>query len=304
MLKSLLLNNDRYNSDNKKRKIKSSNSNNLYIQPIHNISNNAIKPIKIFQQNNTLDEEEKEYPIRVIKDDDQFNKKLFNTKSYFKKSNINNKKKRCNTIDINRNYSPKNKNKNNNKLDNNIYNLESYLTINEKNFKRNISQRIIKNEKIKNKLIDNISSLYDKINDNYYDLSKSKYNFYDFNKSAIETLFNDKRIRILNRANNTKIHYLKNDINNINNQIYELKEETNKYINNYNNINNEVNYLKNQCKILPEKINNLEIENKNLANKQIILHSIIQKIKLKLFELERDRKKIERNINQINMLYQ
>ena len=69
-------------------------------------------------------------------------------------------------------------------------------------------------------------------------------------------------------------------------------------------INIEVNNLKNQCKILPEVINNLEMENKKLGNKQIILHAIIQKIKLKIFELDRNKKNIERNLNQVNMLYE
>ena len=316
MLKTLSINNDRYYSQNKKRKIKPNNSNNpnnIYTLQINNMSNNGIKPIKLIQRNNIFDDEEKEgkeYPFKYIEDNSYINKNIKNTNSPYKTINItNNTKKKYNTIEINKNVSTKNKRNRNstnnfNKDKDNIINIDKYLAHNEKKFRRNVSQRIITNKKIKNKLIDNISLLNNKINNNYTDLQKLKYNCYDNNKSIIETLFNDKRIRLLNRNNNKKIYDIKNDIINIKNKIDEFKGKTNIYVNNYNMINIEVNNLKNQCKILPEEINNLEMENKKLANKQIILHAIIQKIKLKIFELDRNKKNIERNLNQVNMLYE
>ena len=69
-------------------------------------------------------------------------------------------------------------------------------------------------------------------------------------------------------------------------------------------IKDEINYLKNQTKILPNAINNLEIENKNLVNKRIILDSYIKEIKIKIIELENNKKKIQRNLTQMNNLYE
>ena len=282
MLKSLSINHDRYYSHNKKRKIKKRNPNNMNIALLNNNSKNDIdiNSNKIFPNNN-------------IKN----SKTCSNSKIY-------------KTIDVNKKPSSKgrrNKNTFNDLIYNdensNIINAEKFLTQNEKKFRRNVSQKIINNKKLNDKLIDNITLLNTKINDNYKELTKSKYNFYNANKNIIQTLFNDNRLRLQSRNNNDKIYDLNNDIYNIKNKIEECKHLTNLYYNNYLNIKNEVSDLKKKCKILPDIISNLELENKDLLSKQIILHSNIQKIKFKIFELEKNKKKIGRNLNQINMLY-
>ena len=282
MLKSLSINHDRYYSHNKKRKIKKRNPNNMNIALLNNNSKNDIdiNSNKIFPNNN-------------IKN----SKTCSNSKIY-------------KTIDVNKKPSSKgrrNKNTFNDLIYNdensNIINAEKFLTQNEKKFRRNVSQKIINNKILNDKLIDNITLLNTKINDNYKELTKSKYNFYNANKNIIQTLFNDNRLRLQSRNNNDKIYDLNNDIYNIKNKIEECKHLTNLYYNNYLNIKNEVSDLKKKCKILPDIISNLELENKDLLSKQIILHSNIQKIKFKIFELEKNKKKIGRNLNQINMLY-
>ena len=282
MLKSLSINHDRYYSHNKKRKIKKRNPNNMNIALLNNNSKNDIdiNSNKIFPNNN-------------IKN----SKTCSNSKIY-------------KTIDVNKKPSSKgrrNKNTFNDLIYNdensNIINAEKFLTQNEKKFRRNVSQKIINNKILNDKLIDNITLLNTKINDNYKELTKSKYNFYNANKNIIQTLFNDNRLRLQSRNNNDKIYDLNNDIYNIKNKIEECKHLTNLYCNNYLNIKNEVSDLKKKCKILPDIISNLELENKDLLNKQILLHSNIQKIKFKIFELEKNKKKIGRNLNQINMLY-
>ena len=120
----------------------------------------------------------------------------------------------------------------------------------------------------------------------------------------IETIINDKNIRLQNISNNKKIYDLKNEIINIQNNIERFKKLTNIYINNYMIVNEEINNLKEQNKIMPEVIKILEIENKNLLNNQMILHSKNQKIKLKILELEHNKRNIERAIRQTNMVYE
>ena len=107
-----------------------------------------------------------------------------------------------------------------------------------------------------------------------------------------------------NLNNHKKIYDLKNEIINIQNQIEEFKKLTKIYSNNYMIINEEINNLKEQNKIIPEIIKTLEIENKNLINNQIIFHSNTQKIKLKIFELEHNKRNIERSIKQTNIIYE
>ena len=97
---------------------------------------------------------------------------------------------------------------------------------------------------------------------------------------------------------------MKNEIINIQNNIERFKKLTNIYINNYMIVNEEINNLKEQNKIMPEVIKILEIENKNLLNNQMILHSKNQKIKLKILELEHNKRNIERAIRQTNMVYE
>ena len=284
MLKSLSINNDRYYSHNKKRKIKKRNPNNMNIALLNNNSKNDIdNSIKIFPNN-----------------------RIKNSNTCYNASN----NKVYKTIEGNKKPSSKSRRNKNifkyliyNDENSKIINAEKFLTQNEKKFRRNVSQKIINNKKLNDKLIDNITLLNTKINDNYKELTKSKYNFYNANKNIIQTLFNDNRLRLQSKNNNDKKYDLNNDIYNIKNKIEECKQLTNLYYNNYLNIKNEVSDLKKKCKILPDIISNLELENKDLLNKQIILHSNIQKIKLKIIELEKNKKKIGRNLNQINMLY-
>ena len=223
MLKSLSINHDRYYSHNKKRKIKKRNPNNMNIALLNNNSKNDIdiNSNKIFPNNN-------------IKN----SKTCSNSKIY-------------KTIDVNKKPSSKgrrNKNTFNDLIYNdensNIINAEKFLTQNEKKFRRNVSQKIINNKILNDKLIDNITLLNTKINDNYKELTKSKYNFYNANKNIIQTLFNDNRLRLQSRNNNDKIYDLNNDIYNIKNKIEECKQLTNLYYNNYLNIKNEVSDLK------------------------------------------------------------
>lgn len=293
MLKTLSINNERYYSLNKKRKIKKRNQNNMNIILFNNNSKNDINSIKVFQNN-------------------KFNNSNFIYKDNNLDNNLNSSygtlnKKICRTIEVKKPSSKNRRNKFNQIIYNddnkNIINIERYLTQNKKKFRRNVSQKIMNNKKLNDELIGKIILLNTKINDNYKELTKSKYNFYNSNKNIIQTLFNDNRLRLQSKDNNNKIYDLKINIYNIQDKIEKFKRLTQLYYNNYLYIKDEVNDLKKQCKILPEIINNLELENKDLLNKQIILHSNIQKIKFKIFELENNKKNIGRNLSQLNMLY-
>ena len=280
MLKALSINNDKYYSGKKKRRIKTNNSSNIK------------SPIKLIPNNTAL------YRHLEYSDISPMN-------SIFNNINV---RKNYNTINVNNNSVTKNKRIKNRSMSpiykHNIYNLERCLTQNEKKFKRNVSQKIITNKKRKEQLINNTASLENEINNNYNELIKSKYNYYNGNKNIIQSLYNDKRIRLQNRSNNMEIYELKNDINNIQNKIDEFKRQTFLYINDYMRLNDELNNLKDHNRILPKIINDLEIENKNIIYKQIILHSNIQKIKSKLFELELNERNIKRNLMHVNMLYE
>jgi chromosome segregation ATPase len=186
---------------------------------------------------------------------------------------------------------------------NNIINLDKYLTQKEKKFRRNVSQQILKNSKINDQLIDNVSSLRQKINDNYIELSKSKYNLYDTNRNNMHTLIKDNIIKLENVNNDKDIYDLNEEIDNIKNEIEKLKKQTILFINYYLEIKDDVNCMKKQCKILPELIDNLENENKNLSYMQNIMHSNIQKIKSKLYGFEINKSKIERNLEQLITFY-
>ena len=305
MMRSISINNKYFSHNNKKSKIKNK-SNNSCIFPIKKISQKSIKPIKIFPRNNTYFNHQEE-THKSLEEITPINKKIKNEIPY-QILNLSNKNKLYRTLDVNN--SPNKKGKNNVKhiiyrnKDNNIFKVERFLTQNEKRFRRNISQKIISNQKLNNRLFDNISLLKNKIDNNYSELRKSKYNFYNDKKSLIETIINDKNIRLQNISNNKKIYDLKNEIINIQNNIERFKKLTNIYINNYMIVNEEINNLKEQNKIMPEVIKILEIENKNLLNNQMILHSKNQKIKLKILELEHNKRNIERAIRQTNMVYE
>lgn len=281
------LNNDKYYSKNKKRKIKKSNSNNIHILPINNYLNIYINP----------------------KDQDNIKYSFYHDKKRFSKNNLNNKDSSCSnnkkvfqTLDVDI-FCHKNKHKQKEVKKSNITEIEKCLTQSKKKFKRNVSQKIIRNKKFNEKLIDNINILNGELNNNYKEILKSKYNFYLSNKNTIETIFDEERLRLENRSNNNKINDLKNNIKYIQSKIHEIKLRTNIYETNYTNLKNEVDNLKDQCKKLPNIIEKLEIDNRNLVNKQITFQSYIQKTKLKLLELENNKKNIINYLKQINILY-
>ena len=132
---------------------------------------------------------------------------------------------------------------------------------------------------------------------------KSKYNFYLSNKKTIETIFDEERLRLENRSNNNKINDVKNNIKYIQSEIDKVKMRTNIYETNYTNMKNEVDDMKRQYKELPNIIEKLEIDNRNLVNEIIIFHTYIQKMKLKLLELDNNKKHIINYLKQINILY-
>ena len=314
MLKKLSINS--YTSRGKKAKDKGKEIKNLYLIDINNVSNNSSNPIKIIPKNKTF-YNKIEFNSRHIKDRDNIliNKKFKKFNDIYKNlnlSNNNSREKNRNSYNKKSNsYFKDNHNNNYNKyyLDisninkDKIINMERCLTQNENNFKRNVSQQILRNKKLSDNLIDKVTLLKQKINNNYKELKKSKYNNYEENKNIIDNMFYERRIKIQNRTNDKKIYDLKNDINNIKDKINQFKNQKNIFINEYMNIRDEVKNIKNQIKILPNSINNLEIENKKLIQMQIIIHSNIQKIKSKLFEFEHNKKNIERNLQRTNMLY-
>ena len=282
MLNKLSIINKRNNSHDKKKKensIKLKNS--LLFQINNDKADFTFIPVKIYPQK-----------IFFEKNDKNKNKKLNISKtssSFIKKKN---------RSFYNMNYIEKS-----NLEKNNIINLDKYLTQKEKKFRRNVSQQILKNSKINDQLIDNVSSLRQKINDNYIELSKSKYNLYDTNRDNMHTLIKDNIIKLENVNNDKDIYDLNEEIDNIKNEIEKLKKQTILFINYYLEIKDDVNCMKKQCKILPELIDNLENENKNLSYMQNIMHSNIQKIKSKLYGFEINKSKIERNLEQLITFY-
>jgi chromosome segregation ATPase len=171
-------------------------------------------------------------------------------------------------------------------------------------FKRNVSQRIINNKKINEQLSNNVELLKNEINNNYGELTKTKYNFYNINNNTITTLFNNRVMKLKNRTNHQKINDLKTNIKDIKNKIEQLNRKTALYTNENMILNNEVINLKKQCKILPNLIDNLENENQALISTKNIIQKSIQKIKSKLLEFELYKNNIERNLKNANMLYE
>ena len=185
----------------------------------------------------------------------------------------------------------------------NILGLEKNLTQKEKEFKRNISNKILLKTDLSKKICKNIASLEDKLTDNYNSLKNSNYNYYEENKNILKALYNKKRINILNKEYNSVIYRLKNDINEIENKIEKYRNLTELYERKYNNLNEQVIELKKESKILPGMIDNLENENNNLKNSYIKMNSNIIKIRYKLIELDKNKKNIGWNLYQINKLY-
>ena len=288
MLKKLSIINKRNNSYNKNKKENSIKLRNSLLFQINNDNSNfTFIPVKIFPQKIFFEKKDKAKNLNSEK-----NKKLSISKT---SSNLIKKKNRS---FFNKNYIEKS-----NMEKNYIINLDKCLTQKEKNFRRNVSQQILKSSKLKDQLIDNVSSLRQKNNDNYIELSKSKYSLYDTNKNNIHTLIKDNMIKLENVNNENEIYDLNEDINNMQNEIEKLKKQTILFINYYLEIKDDVNFMKKQCKILPEIIGNLEIENKNLSYMQNTIHSNIQKIKSKLYGFEINKNKIKRNLEQLITFY-
>lgn len=288
MLKKLSIINKRNNSYNKNKKENSIKLRNSLLFQINNDNSNfTFIPVKIFPQKIFFEKKDKAKNLNSEK-----NKKLSISKT---SSNLIKKKNRS---FFNKNYIEKS-----NMEKNYIINLDKCLTQKEKNFRRNVSQQILKSSKLKDQLIDNVSSLRQKNNDNYIELSKSKYSLYDTNKNNILTLIKDNMIKLENVNNENEIYDLNEDINNMQNEIEKLKKQTILFINYYLEIKDDVNFMKKQCKILPEIIGNLEIENKNLSYMQNTIHSNIQKIKSKLYGFEINKNKIKRNLEQLITFY-
>ena len=176
MLKKLSIINKRNNSYNKNKKENSIKLRNSLLFQINNDNSNfTFIPVKIFPQKIFFEKKDKAKNLNSEK-----NKKLSISKT---SSSLIKKKNRS---FFNKNYIEKS-----NMEKNYIINLDKCLTQKEKNFRRNVSQQILKSSKLKDQLIDNVSSLRQKNNDNYIELSKSKYSLYDTNKNNIHTLIKD-----------------------------------------------------------------------------------------------------------------
>lgn len=302
MLKTLSINNDRYHSHKKRRIISQKHSNGLYILPVNNnyINTKGKNPIKIIPRNNTFCQEN--LSLNNIEPKSTKNNNIIKASKMIKTL------PNYNTIDVDRKNIQKNKkSRKNSKTINreniNIFEIERNLTENENNFRRNVSQNIIKNKKKNDKLINKVGILEKEINNKYIELTKSKYNYYNVNKNNFKTLYNDRRIRLQNKVNHQTLLDLKSEINSIQDKIEELKNQTNIYMNNYMSIKDEIKNIKNQSKILQESINNIEKEKQYSLNGQIKINSNMNKIKYKLFELEQNKKNIERSLILANKLY-
>ena len=313
MLKSFSINNERaFSQKNKKKmikKIKNKKFQNLYIK---NISNNSIHPVKIFQRNYTGYNKNDDSSTETTDIPRKNKLKNYNKISELLYDSKNGKKSK--SIESYKNSFSKNHNKRRSFSkqnidisginDLNILNLERRLKRNEIKFKRNVSQKIIKNKKLNQQLIGTVELLKNEINNNYGELTKTKYNFYNINNNTITTLINNRIIKLQNRTNHKKINDLKKNIKDIRNKIENFNRKTTLYTNEYMITNNEVINMKKQCKILPEIINKLENENQALISTKNLIQKSIQKIKSKLLEFELYKNNIERNLRNANMLYE
>jgi len=309
MLKSLTINNNRPFSQKNKKKIKNKKLHSIYIQ---NISNNSMNPIKIFPKNYTGYNRNDDSSTETTDMPRKNKLKNFNKTGEFFYDSKNGKKYK--TIESYKNSFPKKQSKKRSFSkksidisginDLNILNLEKRLTRNEIKFKRNVSQKIIKNKKINEQLTGNVELLKNEINNNYGELTKTRYNFYNINNNTITTLYNNRIMKLQNRTNHQKINDLKKNIKDIKNKIEQFNRKTALFTNEYLIANNEVINLKKQCKILPNLIDNLENENQALISTKNFMQKSIQKIKSKLLEFELYKNNIERNLKNANMLYE
>lgn len=218
MLKSLTINNERaFSQKNKKNRKKVKKNKKVFNLNIQNISNNSKNPVKIFPRNftgyNKNDDSSTETTDIPRKNksknynktcelfyDSKNGKKYKTIESYKNSFSRNQNKKRSfskKNIDLSCIY------------DLNLLNLERRLTRNEMKFKRNVSEKIIKNKKLNAQLIGNVELLKNEINNNYGELTKTKFNFYKINNNTITTLYNNRIIKLQNRTNHKKINDLK-----------------------------------------------------------------------------------------------
>ena len=184
-----------------------------------------------------------------------------------------------------------------------ILELGKNLPKKEKAFKRNVSSKILLNKNMSKKMINNISSLKDKIDSNYEELNSTNHNYFLMGKNIIKDSYNINRIKRLNNEYNNNINNLQNDIDNLQNKLDYYNNMTDIYIRKYNDINSIVNQLKKEKKILPYEIDILENENKNLTSKCYKVNSDIIKLKNKLYELDKNKNNIGWYLLQINKLY-
>ena len=152
-------------------------------------------------------------------------------------------------------------------------------------------------------MINNISSLKDKIDSNYEELNSTNHNYFLMGKNIIKDSYNINRIKRLNNEYNNNINNLKNDIDNLQNKIDYYNNMTDIYIKKFNDINSTVNQLKKEKKNLPYEIDILENENKKLTSKCFKVNSDIIKLKNKLYELDKNKNNIGWYLLQINKLY-
>lgn len=309
MLKSLTISNNRPFSQKNKKKVKKNKK--LHSIYIH-ISNNSTNPIKIFPKNYTGYNRNDDSSTETTDMPRKNKLKNFNKTGEFFNDSKNGKKYK--TIESYKNSFPKKQSKKRSFSkksidisginDLNILNLERRLTRNEIKFKRNVSQNIIKNKKINEQLTGKVELLKNEINNNYGELTKTRYNFYNINNNTITTLYNNRIMKLQNRTNHQKISDLKKNIKDIKNKIEQFYRKTALFTNEYLIVNNEVINLKKQCKILPNLIDNLENENQALISTKNFMQKSIQKIKSKLLEFELYKNNIERNLKNANMLYE
>ena len=88
----------------------------------------------------------------------------------------------------------------------NIFKLEKNLTKKEKDFKRNVSNKIILKRDLTQKISNNVVLLENKIIDNYNSLKICNYNYDKTNKNILKNLYNKKQLKILNKEYNNNIY--------------------------------------------------------------------------------------------------
>lgn len=184
-----------------------------------------------------------------------------------------------------------------------IYNIESYLSEKEREYKINLLQQKNLQEKIGSQLNDNVNILQTNINEKLSELAISKNNFYNENKNLIKILYDNKRIKIQNKNNEEHKNEIKNDINDIIHKINLIRKENEIFNKQEEEIKDEIFFIKNKIKDLPKIINSLEEENKNILKARLILDGKIQDIKGKIYMFEYNKNNIKRNLQQTTNIY-